>query len=115
MISYRALLQYRAAALAGFGTQLFWGFIRVMIFKAFYLSTTDSQPMELDDVITYVWLGQAFLVFIPWNVDREIQALIRSGAVTYELLRPWTCTPPGIAELSRCGRRPRCFDLCRSW
>ena len=59
-----------------------------MIFEAFYLSTTDSQPMELDDVITYVWLGQAFLVFIPWNVDREIQALIRSGAVTYEVLRP---------------------------
>ena len=85
---FRTLLQYRAAALAGFGTQLFWGFIRVMIFEAFFLSSTASQPMALEDVITYVWLGQAFLVFLPWNADRELQALIRSGNVTYELLRP---------------------------
>ena len=29
----KMLLQYRAAALAGFGTQLFWGFIKVMVVK----------------------------------------------------------------------------------
>ena len=85
---FRALLQYRAAAIAGFGTQLFWGLIRVMIFEAFYLSSAASQPMPLEDVTTYIWLGQAFLVFLPWNVDRDIQAIIRSGAVSYELLRP---------------------------
>lgn len=32
---FRTLLQYRAAAAAGFGTQLFWGLIRMMIFEAF--------------------------------------------------------------------------------
>ena len=85
---FRALLQYRAAAIAGFGTQLFWGLIRVMIFEAFFLSSTASQPMELADVITYIWLGQAFLVVLPWNGDRDLQAMVRSGGVTYELLRP---------------------------
>lgn len=59
-----------------------------MIFEAFFVSGLKDQPMELADVITYVWLGQAFLVVLPWNVDRDIQALVRSGAVSYELLRP---------------------------
>ncbi|MDA1278910.1 MAG: ABC-2 family transporter protein [Chloroflexi bacterium] len=85
---FRALLQYRSAAVAGIGTQLFWGLIRVMIFEAFFLSSTASQPMELADVITYIWLGQAFLVVLPWNVDRDLQSMVRSGGVTYELLRP---------------------------
>ncbi|MBN4064730.1 ABC-2 family transporter protein [Dehalococcoides mccartyi] len=44
--------------------------------------------MSQIDVITYIWLGQAFLTILPWNVDRDIQALIRSGGVAYELLRP---------------------------
>ena len=82
---FRTLLQYRAAAVAGIGTQLFWGLIRVMVFTAFYRSTTAAQPMSLEDVVTYVWLGQAFLGLLPWNVDRDI----RSGGVSYELLRPW--------------------------
>jgi len=82
------LLQYRAAALAGIGTQIFWGLIRVMIFEAFYRSTTAPQPMKLEDVITYVWLGQALLALLPWNSDQEIRGMIRSGTVAYELLRP---------------------------
>ncbi len=42
---FRMLLQYRAAAFAGFVTQLFWGLIRVMIFSAFYRSSNAPQPM----------------------------------------------------------------------
>jgi len=85
---FLALLQYRAAALAGMATQLFWGFIRVMIFSAFYHTATGSQPISLPNVISYVWLGQAFLGLQPWGVDRDVRDQIRSGAVAYELLRP---------------------------
>jgi len=85
---FRMLLQYRAAAMAGVVTQVFWGLIRVMIFEAFYRSTTASQPMELMDVITYVWLGQAFLAMIPWNTDPEIRQMVRTGTVAYEMLKP---------------------------
>lgn len=84
----RTLLQYRAAAVAGFGTQLFWGLIRIMIFEAFYHSTTSPQPMSYQEVVTYIWLGQALLAMLPWNSDRDIHALVRSGNVAYELLRP---------------------------
>lgn len=85
---FRVLLQYRAAALAGLGTQLFWGFIRVMIFTAFFNSSTAPQPMTLDETVAYIWLGQAFLLLLPWNTEREIENMIRTGNVAYELVRP---------------------------
>ncbi len=84
----RVLLQYRAAAFAGFATQLFWGLMRVMIFAAFYHSTTAPQPMTLRETIIYIWLGQAMFVLMPWNMDREIAAMIRTGDVGYEMIRP---------------------------
>ena len=66
---FRALLQYRAAALAGVGTQLFWGLIRVMIFGAFYASSTAVQPMTYPEVITYIWLSQAMLLLVLLGPD----------------------------------------------
>jgi ABC-2 type transport system permease protein len=85
---FRLLLQYRAAAIAGFGTQLFWGFIRVMIFTAFFKSASEPQPMTLTETINYIWLGQALLLLLPWNMDREVHQIIRSGNVAYEMVRP---------------------------
>ena len=69
-------------------TQIFWGLVRVMIFQAFYRSTNDDQPMSASDVETYIWLGQAFLAALPWNIDTDLRALIRSGGISYELARP---------------------------
>ncbi|WP_392533481.1 ABC transporter permease [Nostoc sp. C117] len=83
------LLQYRTAALAGVATQMFWGFLKVMVIEAFFTHTTSPQPMTFQEAVGYVWLGQAFLMaIVPWSGDREIQDLIRSGAVGYDLLRP---------------------------
>lgn len=84
----RVLLQYRAAAAAGIATQLFWGFIRTAIFTAFYAASTAPQPMNLPEVITYVWLGQALFHLLPWRGDPESEDLVRRGGVAYELLRP---------------------------
>lgn len=87
---FRVLLQYRAAAAAGMATQLFWGLIRVMIFEAFYRTARPGvvEPMRLDQVVTYVWLGQAMIALMPWNVEPELRAMIRTGNVAYELVRP---------------------------
>lgn len=85
---FRVLLQYRAAAAAGLATQLFWGLIRVMILDAFYRSSKTPQPMSFSDVVSYVWLGQATLLLIPWNLDADVRSQIRTGGVAYELLRP---------------------------
>jgi ABC-2 type transport system permease protein len=82
-------LQYRSAALAGLATQLFFGFIFIMIFVAFYTQSTLSQPISLKDIVAYIWLQQAFLAFIMlWFRDNEIFQLITSGNIAYELCRP---------------------------
>ncbi len=86
--SARILLQYRAAALAGLATQLFFGFVMVQAYAAFYEAAAQPPPMSLSTVIGYVWLGQAMLGMFPWNVDPEIRSQIRTGGVVYELLRP---------------------------
>ena len=90
----RMLLQYRVAALAGLGTQFFWGLIRIMILEAFYRNGTPTaaaaQPMTLAEVVTYIWLGQALFAMLPYsaNPDPEVRDLIRTGAVAYEFARP---------------------------
>jgi len=87
-IRVRMLLQYRAAAFAGFGTQLFWGLIKVMVLLAFFETADTPPPMNVADILVYVWLGQALLALLPWNVDAEIAGHVRSGGVAYEFLRP---------------------------
>jgi ABC-2 type transport system permease protein len=91
------LLQYRAAALAGCATQLFWGIIRMMIFAGFYAASTAAQPMTYAEVVNYIWLGQATILLTIIGSDAEVRDMIRSGAVVYEMARPvdlyrlWYC------------------------
>jgi ABC-2 type transport system permease protein len=84
---FKALLQYRAAALGGLFTQIFFGLVRVMILRAFYAARTDA-PMSLTSVTGYVWLGQATLLLIPWREDADVAEQIRTGTVVYELTKP---------------------------
>jgi ABC-2 type transport system permease protein len=82
-------LQYRGAALAGIGTQFFWGFLIIMVFEAFYSQSLNNPPISLTQLVTYVWLQQAFLAFIMlWFRDNELFQLITSGNIAYELCRP---------------------------
>lgn len=82
-------LQYRAAALAGISTQFFWGFIIIMIFQAFYSSTTKVQPISFTELVQVTWLQQSFLVFVMlWYRDSELFNLITNGNIAYELCRP---------------------------
>lgn len=86
---FRMLLQYRAAALAGLGTQVFWGLIRLMIFGAFYaMPSAKSAPMSWPQVVSYIWLGQATLMLLPMWQDAEVRNMVRDGSVGYELARP---------------------------
>ena len=86
---FRMLLQYRAAALAGLWTQVFFGLTLIMIYEAFYRSSSAAvQPMALPRLVSYVWLGQALLAMLPWNADSEVREMVRSGAIAYELARP---------------------------
>ena len=84
---FRLLLQYRAAALAGFITQCWWGAIKIMVLVAFY-GGAATTPMTMRQTIDYIWLAQAFLRLLPWAVDPEVTRMVRTGDVLYERLRP---------------------------
>jgi ABC-2 type transport system permease protein len=60
-----------------------------MMYEAFYKSSSAVQPMSFSQVVSYVWLQQAFLAFFAmWFRDGELFDAITSGNVAYELVRP---------------------------
>ncbi|MFW5742547.1 MAG: ABC transporter permease [Spirochaetota bacterium] len=85
---FRAQLQYRAAALAGIGTQIFFGIVNIMVITAFYRASDAAQPLSAEQAVSYIWLAQALLLVLPFRLDREITHLIRTGNIAYELARP---------------------------
>jgi len=86
---FQVMLQYRAAAFAGFVTQCWWGAIKITIYAAFFADAVRwRSPMTLSQAITYTWLAQAFFILTPWAGDPEVAAKVRTGAVGYDRLRP---------------------------
>lgn len=82
-------LQYRAAALAGITTQFAWGFMEIMVFRAFYRTDPAAFPMSFSATVSYVWLQQAFLaLYAVWMMENEIFDAIVDGNIAYELCRP---------------------------
>ncbi|HIT00673.1 MAG TPA: ABC-2 family transporter protein [Candidatus Faecaligallichristensenella faecipullorum] len=85
---FLTLLQYRTAAFAGICTQLLFGVVRVMALYAFYQFSDSPQSMSFSQAASYIWIGQAMLAMLPWNIEQEIGQTVRTGQVAYELARP---------------------------
>lgn len=82
-------LQYRAAALAGMSTQLVWGAMEILLYRAFWLERPERFPMGMEALSAYIWLQQAFLsLFALWLWEFDILESVKTGSVAYELLRP---------------------------
>lgn len=88
-LKFKIGLQYRIAALAGIATQIFFGFVYISVYIACYESGSDNIPMPLDQLVSYLWLCQAFfsLVYL-WYKDKDIINLIKTGNIAYELTKP---------------------------
>jgi len=91
-------LQYRVAALAGIATQFGFGFLYISVYLAFYRSNPDAFPMEISQIVSYIWIQQAFLaLFMMWFFEWSIFNTITSGGIAYDLARPmdiygkWFC------------------------
>lgn len=79
----------QAAALAGIATQFVWGFLEIMVYRAFYEADANAFPMTLSATAAYVWMQQAFLAFFAtWMMENEIFDSIVNGNISYELCRP---------------------------
>ena len=85
-----AALQYRAAAISGFFTQLFFGFIYLMVYLAFYESNSSSSlPMNFQNLVNYLWISQAFFALTyHYKKDQSLMKMIKNGNLAYELVRP---------------------------
>ncbi len=82
-------LQYRTAALAGMSTQLVWGTMEILLYRAFYRENPAAFPMGMEALASYIWLQQAFLTFFAlWQWEPELIASVRTGTVAYDLTRP---------------------------
>ena len=80
-------LQYRAAAIGGMFTQFFWAIMQILVYHAFY-KVVASDNISLEQLISYVWLKQAFYTIISASIDSEIRTTIEKGNISYELCRP---------------------------
>ena len=91
-------LQYRTAALAGIVTQFAFGFGFISMYLAFYRTNPSAIPMELSQLVSYIWVQQAFIMlFVTSFFEGDIFTAITSGQIVYELARPmdlynkWFC------------------------
>jgi len=91
-------LQYRTAALAGIVTQFAFGFMFISMYLAFYRTNPYAFPMEISQVVSCIWIQQAFIMlFVTWFFEGDIFSAITSGQIAYELARPmdlyskWFC------------------------
>ena len=83
-------LQYRAAALAGIATQFAFGFMFISMYLAFYRTNPDAFPMEISQIVSYIWIQQAFLgMYMTWLFEMDIFSDITSGQVSYDLAKPF--------------------------
>ncbi len=86
-MQFKGELQYRAKALSGIVTQLFWGIMYVCLYTAFMKNGTVNG-FTLAQMTTYVWLGQAFYSVKYVGIGKNVAKEIVSGDVCYKFTKP---------------------------
>ena len=82
-------LQYRTAAIAGVFTQIVFGLMYVMLFKAFYAQGNVPSDFTQHQMISYIWLQQMFFaLFLSAQKNNTIALQIEQGNICYEMVRP---------------------------
>lgn len=88
-LQFNMELQYRVAAVSGVITQILWGFMECLAFRAFQEGDPSAYPMAFSATVSYIWLREAFFsAFSTWNADGDIFDSIVNGGIAYELCRP---------------------------
>ena len=70
-------IQYRMASVTALTTQLIWGLMECLAYKAIAEASGGSLPMNYSSIVTYIWLKEALLVlFNTWAADNDFFAMI---------------------------------------
>lgn len=86
-MTFKGELQYRAKAISGICTQLFWGFMYVYLYTAF-MGGKIIDGFSIPQMATYIWLGQAFFAMRYIMLPQHCGAEISNGNVCYKFVRP---------------------------
>ena len=86
--SIQRYLSYRAAALAGLSTNLFWGFLRAALMIALFAQQTEVAGMTVRDAVTYTAVTQAVISYLSLFGWFDLMNSIYTGAVATDLLKP---------------------------
>lgn len=82
-------LQYRTAAFAGVATQILFGLMYILLFKAFYAQGNIPNNFSEAQMVSYIWLQQMFLMLFWVAIkNQNIVLQIEQGNICYELVRP---------------------------
>jgi len=87
----------------------------IFAYAAFYRADPAAFPMTFKQTVSYVWLQQAFLaLYMTWFFEGELVEAVVSGAVAYEIARPFDLY--GMWFARSCGYRLsrtalRCFPI----
>lgn len=86
-MQFKGELHYRAKALSGVVTQFFWGLMYIYLYTAF-MGAEGLQGFSLTQMVTYVWLGQAFFAMRYVNTPKKVCHQIENGDICYNFVRP---------------------------
>jgi len=77
------------ASVTALTTQLIWGLMECLAYRAIAEASGGNMPMDLHSIVTYIWLKEALLIlFSTWAVDNDLFDMIANGDIAYELCRP---------------------------
>ena len=109
----RMELQYRAAAVGGFVTQLFFAMILLFLYQA--LDKAGTRPgqaiIPFSQTVTYVWVQQSFFRLL-FGSDSGLAQAILSGDLAYELCRPVSLYPYWLIRILA---QKSIASLMRAW
>ena len=87
--SFQKRMQYRVANLAGLTTNFFFLLVHIFVYTAFYAASTDPQPLDLNEIITYFVLCQVSFMLMPfWGAGSEVTSAVKDGSVALQLTKP---------------------------
>lgn len=88
-IRFSTGIQYRMASVTALITQLLWGLMECLAYRAVAEASGGNLPMNYSSIVTYIWLKEAALsLFSTWAADNDLFAIITNGDIAYELCRP---------------------------
>ncbi len=86
--SFRRHLTYRAAALAGLITNIFFGLVRAAVLVALYGDREVVAGLSVQGVITYTGLTQAVIVYLSIFGWYDLMNAVHQGEIAADLLKP---------------------------